>query len=371
MAEEARAPAAVAAAPSVPNSKGYPALLPPSLAIPPSDNPFWYDGLDPTQLWDLHLHRAVPSKPVQPMLLQESGPPLPAKPAGHLRFVAISDTHNYHDKLPLTSELLTAAGVDVLVHGGDWSNVGEQKDVTRFTEWIRNLPVKHKVVIAGNHDVSFDEAMYLPKLRRRFQHATPVDTRQAKAKLVEGYAHEAASPSNPFPAFAPEGGVAYLEDSGISVQGVKIWGSPWQPKFYSWGFNLPVGAPLREKWARIPDGTDVLLTHGPPVGQGDMCLPAKNRAGCIDLLMEVVTRVHPRYHVFGHIHEGFGQTRTCALRPDGSQSEPIDFINASNCNEHYNKHALNPPIVFDVPLPGVQQHRHADSKDSKGSCAVH
>ena len=79
----------------------------------------------------------------------------------------------------------------------------------------------------------------------------------------------------------------YLLDSGTTVRGLKVWGSPWQPEFYNWGFNLERGQPCREKWQLIPAGTDVLLTHGPPLGHGDLCLPARARAGCLDLLGEI------------------------------------------------------------------------------------
>jgi hypothetical protein len=215
---------------------GYPSLLPSSLATHrrSRSNPFWYDGLDPTELWDKHLERAVPTEVVQPLQLIDAASvaALPPKPPGHLRFVSISDTHNYHDRLPLTAELIQAASIDVLVHAGDWSNVGEQADVDAFTAFIRALPVRHKIVIAGNHDVSFDEAQYETSLKRRFRHKQTVDARKAKEDLVAGYPHAQATADNPFPAFAAEGGVAYLEDSGISVQGINIWGSVRRQKIH-------------------------------------------------------------------------------------------------------------------------------------------
>jgi Icc-related predicted phosphoesterase len=257
--------------------------------------------------------------------------------------VAISDTHNFHDRLPLPPP--ASAEIDVLVHGGDFSNVGDQEDVDRFTNWIRAVNIKFKVAIAGNHDTSFDEALYLKQHKRRFQHQRAVNSKAAKAALTAGYHHSPATADNPFPEFDPQGGVAYLEDSGISIQGIRIWGSPWQPEFYDWGFNLPPGAPLREKWALIPSNTEVLITHGPPLGHGDLCLPHRNRAGCVDLLAEISERIHPRFHVFGHIHEGYGQT---------SNGE-TEFINASSCNLQYDRQKLNKPIVFDVPLPGHKQ----------------
>ena len=329
----AAAAAAAAASSSSSPALGYPSLLPGSLAVPPRSDPFWYDDMSPTDLWESHLSRATPATPVQPMQLRK-GVALPPKPAGHLRFVAISDTHNYHSLLPLPPP--SDAQIDVLLHAGDFSNVGEQPDIDAFTLWIRSMPIKYKVVIAGNHDVSFDEGEYLSKLNRRFNHRTTVDSKAAKAALTKGFEHQPFGASTtPFPAFAAGGGVAYLEDSGISIEGIRIWGSPWQPEFYSWGFNLPTGAPLREKWSLIPSDTEVLVTHGPPLGHGDLCLPHRNRAGCVDLLMECTTRIHPRFHVFGHIHEGKQRTHRATVSRAQGEAAAARTQNdeGSDCNQ--------------------------------------
>jgi Icc-related predicted phosphoesterase len=85
---------------------------------------------------------------------------------------------------------------------------------------------------------------------------------------------------------------------------VRFWGSPWQPEYLGWAFNLPRGEALAAKWALIPDGTDVLITHGPPRGIGDW-LGQDGRGGCADLLT-AVRRVRPLLHLFGHIHQDGG-----------------------------------------------------------------
>ena len=95
----------------------------------------------------------------------------------------------------------------------------------------------------------------------------------------------------------------YLQDSSTEIYGLKIYGTPWQPKFCGWAFNLERGQELCEKWDKIPEDTDVLITHTPPVGYGDLCSTGI-RAGCVDLLMSVQQRVKPKYHIYGHIHEG-------------------------------------------------------------------
>jgi hypothetical protein len=100
------------------------------------------------------------------------------------------------------------------------------------------------------------------------------------------------------------GDAIYLEDSEATVDGLRFWGSPWQPAFNDWAFNLTRGAAIAEKWALIPEGIDVLVTHGPPRGFGDRG-PMEDRAGCEDLLRRV-RQVRPRLHLFGHIHQDGG-----------------------------------------------------------------
>ena len=52
---------------------------------------------------------------------------------------------------------------------------------------------------------------------------------------------------------------------------MQVWGSPWQPEFCGWAFNLRRGEACAAKWRLIPTATDVLVTHGPPLGHGDLC----------------------------------------------------------------------------------------------------
>ena len=95
----------------------------------------------------------------------------------------------------------------------------------------------------------------------------------------------------------------YLQDSGTNVLGLNSYGTPWQPEYCGWAFNLPRGEACLSKWRQIPEGTDILITHTPPLGYGDHCCTGV-RAGCADLLQEVQARIRPKYHVYGHIHEG-------------------------------------------------------------------
>ena len=113
-----------------------------------------------------------------------------------------------------------------------------------------------------------------------------------------------------------------------------MWGSPWQPWFYDWAFNLQRGPEIRAKWDRIPAGVDVLVTHGPPAGILDRVVDGRS-VGCADLL-DAVRRVRPLLHVFGHIHEAYGE-----VERDGTR-----FVNASTCTVRYAP--VNAPVVVDL-----------------------
>lgn len=218
-----------------------------------------------------------------------------------MRLVCLSDTHGLHARLSVPDG-------DVLVHAGDASMQGGEDELRRFADWLRGLPHRRKVVVAGNHDW-----------------------------LCERQPGRAAE------IFA---GLDYLLDSGVEIDGRRFWGSPWQPWFLSWAFNLPRGEALQAKWDLIPPGTDVLVTHGPPSGLLDEVetLAARvlnslaahdGHVGCRDL-RTAVEALAPRVHVFGHIHEGYGQ-----LRAGGTL-----YVNASNCDRRYRP--VNAPVVVDL-----------------------
>lgn len=108
-------------------------------------------------------------------------------------------------------------------------------------------------------------------------------------------------------------------------------------RFCRWAFNLPRGKEILDKWNLIPSDTDILITHTPPVGFGDLTVSGI-RAGCVELLSTIQKRIKPRYSVFGHIHEAYGVT---------SDGKTV-FINASTCDINYMPNNL--PIVFDIAI---------------------
>ena len=309
---------------------------------------------DPTAAWQVasvtKSQAGTRALPLQDFT-SGAGPPR----ADCVRFVAISDTHSAERRRP--DKPLAVPEGDVLLHAGDFSQTGDPREVCgpsrrlprlrercsppslspppcqpsmrqveSFCAWFGSLPHPRKILIAGNHDLTLHAASYGQASRLYGQgHAAAGWGADQRALCERARAAIQAIPN-----------CEYLEDAGTSVRGVRVWGSPWQPEFCEWAFNLPRGAPCREKWALIPEGTDVVMTHGPPLGHGDLCASG-HRAGCLDLLDELQSRVRPRYHVFGHIHEGYGAST------DGQTT----YLNASSCTLQYRPdHAA---LVFDVP----------------------
>eukprot|EP00008_Paramoeba_atlantica_P011606 CAMPEP_0201481250 /NCGR_PEP_ID=MMETSP0151_2-20130828/5537_1 /ASSEMBLY_ACC=CAM_ASM_000257 /TAXON_ID=200890 /ORGANISM="Paramoeba atlantica, Strain 621/1 / CCAP 1560/9" /LENGTH=302 /DNA_ID=CAMNT_0047863349 /DNA_START=62 /DNA_END=970 /DNA_ORIENTATION=- len=258
----------------------------------------------------LDLSQPIEHKSKRVILQPDGNQP---KREGAIRVVVLSDTHTFENYLPKLE-------ADVLIHGGDFSSTGKPEEVKHFAEWLGSLDhIPHKVVIAGNHELTFDSELYPKELYKRY-HKQPFDCKQ-----VRGYL---------------DGKCIYLENSAVSVHGIRIYGTPVTPWFHDWGFNEDRGEPIMKYWRRIPNDLDILLTHGPPLGHGDFCTSG-NYSGCAGLLRVIQQRVKPLLHIFGHVHEGYGVTT------DGETF----FVNGSNCNVRYNRHQLNPPIYFDIFPP--------------------
>jgi len=223
-----------------------------------------------------------------------------------MRITLISDTHTNHGLIDPKVDL---PGGDLLLHAGDIMNSGYNKnDIKDFCHWYDSLEhYDQKIFIAGNHDRTFENF--------------PDDARE----IYSSYK-----------------GITYLQDERLDLwdeedQQIVIYGTPWQPWFYDWAFNLPKGGPgLMSKWEAIPADTDILITHGPPQEILDVSGPPYNEPllGCA-LLRERVDVVKPKIHVFGHIHGGYGYKFL-----NGTH-----FFNASILNEEYKY--TNKPVTFD------------------------
>lgn len=205
-----------------------------------------------------------------------------------MKIVAISDTHLRHN--------FTVPDGDIIIHAGDACIYGHSNEIKKFSNWYSSLPHKHKIYIAGNHDKLFE----------------------SQNDIARGLL---------------EDNIIYLQDSEVVIDGIKIYGSPWQPEFCDWAFNLPRGRAIREKWSKIPKDTNILVTHGPPHGACDLLMEG-GRVGCEDLA-DYIKKIKPKYHICGHIHWAHGIAKL----------GDTQIINAAICDESYEP--TNDAIVFE------------------------
>jgi Icc-related predicted phosphoesterase len=206
--------------------------------------------------------------------------------------VAISDLHGHLPEVPACDLLLIAGDI---CHG--W-RVSPQAQWLRdtFRPWLEAVPAREVVGVAGNHDWVFQKAPHLvPAMRWH-----------------------------------------YLEDRGVELFGLKIYGTPWQPRFFDWAFNLDE-PDLAVKFAAIPECTDVVVSHGPPLGFGDLApRPGGGESVGSPSLRDRLLQIKPRLSVFGHIHEGRG-----VYHHDG-----IVFANVTLVNPAYEM--VYEPMRFEV-----------------------
>jgi Icc-related predicted phosphoesterase len=209
-----------------------------------------------------------------------------------MKIVIISDTHGEHQSLKIPK-------CDVIVHCGDITPLGKEHSIKEFLSWFSSLDqCKYKIFISGNHDFLFERARVYAK------------------ELI---------PEN----------IIYLEDSMVEIEGKKFYGTPVQIAFHNWAFNR-TEEELSEYWKKIPEGVDVLITHGPPYNVLDKTHWGGIHTGSPSLFEEVTNRIKPKIHCFGHIHEDYGI----------EEINGITFVNASNLNLEYE--VSNEPIVLEI-----------------------
>jgi Icc-related predicted phosphoesterase len=220
-----------------------------------------------------------------------------------MRAVCISDTHCKAHQIEIPDG-------DILIHSGDLTFDGSIRQISQ-------------------------ELVRLSKHRNRFK----------EILLCEGN-HDWLGERDPqlMDQLCKENGITILRDSGTIIDGINFYGSPWQPEFCNWAFNKPRGEALKQKWDLIPDNTNVLITHSPPMGildgverfNGKICEFEIEHVGCEDLYNRVMQLKDLKLHVFGHIHWSYGQLRI------GN----TDFVNAAICTEQYKP--TNLPIVVEI-----------------------
>lgn len=174
----------------------------------------------------------------------------------------ISDTHGYHDLLTVPKD------IDCVVFSGDGSNHRDpyknEFEYRQFLMWMWKLPIKHKILIAGNHESSVDRGL---------------------VKNFHDY------------------DIIYLFNNSETIDGIKFWGSPYTPHFGNWFFTKDRGK-ISRVWDSAPDDVDVFVTHGPPKGVLDV---SENRDNSIEFcgdsaLQKRLLKIEPSLVCFGHIH---------------------------------------------------------------------
>ena len=181
----------------------------------------------------------------------------------------LSDTHSQHRRLTQLPD------ADVIVHSGDFTMAGTEQEVFDFINWFCDLPYRHKIFIAGNHD----NCLY-----------------GAELSGLDDNCH-------------------YLCNSGVNIEGIKFYGVPMF-------MEDDMTGKCKEYLSDIPNDTDVLITHQPPAGVLDYA--GHRHYGSLELF-EKIQIVCPRLHLFGHIHAAFGT----------SLSNGTIFSNAALVDELY------------------------------------
>lgn len=180
-----------------------------------------------------------------------------------MKIIAISDTHTRHREIMIPD-------CDILIHAGDYTSNGRIEETSSFLTWFAAQPAEFKVFISGNHDsLSFNNSSLFKALVK--EHAN----------------------------------LFYLEDSGIEIKGLKIWGTPWTPTFGMWSYMVDPYSPRMQKYRdMIPEDLDILVSHGPPHSVCSTTQDGKE-AGCIQLKF-AIEKVQPKHVICGHIHEAHG-----------------------------------------------------------------
>ena len=218
-----------------------------------------------------------------------------------LKIVCVSDTHCRLDEV-------TIPDGDLLVHAGDLTFQGTVKEISRELTYLGKATKRFKhgcIFVPGNHDWLFQTNMSLAK------------------QMCEDY------------------GITVLHHTSTQIEGLNIFGSAYTPAFMDWAFNKD-RAELKEVWDEIPDNTNILISHGPPMGilstvrVVERGVEGIDECGCYDLYNRIQELKDLKLHIFGHIHDSYGTI----------DIGNITHINASICTENYKP--INKPIIIDL-----------------------
>lgn len=205
-----------------------------------------------------------------------------------MQILHISDTHGFHGVYPMNM----FDDIDLVIHSGDEANWRDpyrnSVESLNFIEWYKNVPVKNKIFIAGNHSTAIEKRLVTPE-------------------------------------FIKEQGIIYLEHEMVEVDGLNIFGSPYTPTFGEWSF-MKNRDKISRLWEQVKGPIDIFVTHGPPKGIRDLSLDrANNLEQCGDHgLLKAIRRLTPKLVCFGHIHNTKG-----VMNQGISIQEGITFSNAA------------------------------------------
>lgn len=206
-----------------------------------------------------------------------------------MKIVMISDTHAKWQKLQIPE-------CDILISAGDYSFRGEKHLVKNFHEWMSKQPARHVISVQGNHETWVEKNL------------------EEARELV----------------FKNSPRVKFVVEESFEIEGIKFHGSAITPWFYNWAWNVERGPAIKAHWDKIPDDTQVLITHGPPAGILDIVyypdgVTPRERVGCHDLMDRIKQLKNLKLHVFGHIHCDAGE----------KNFNGVQFVNAAICDEQY------------------------------------
>lgn len=231
-----------------------------------------------------------------------------------MRIVATSDLHGFipsDEELP-EGDLLVIAG-DIMGNLHEGHSQEEQRAYLEvFDKFLerQNLRYTHGVIgVAGNHDFLFDK--------------------NSIGKTFLGqYNYQDAGSSYP-----ESLDWTYLFDRSVEIGGLIFYGTPYVPNLASWAFYSPE-SDTRERFAQVASA-DVIVSHGPPFGYGDLTARQGVRAGSEEFL-RALSWISPRAVICGHIHEAYG-----SYRFNNTMIHNVSYVNLGY-------EPANRPVVIDL-----------------------
>ncbi|KAK4552828.1 hypothetical protein LTR86_010162 [Recurvomyces mirabilis] len=245
------------------------------------------------------------------------------------RILIISDTHcaplkpeNGDSPPPQPPFAAPLPPADILIHCGDLTHTGQEDQYNQALDMLKEIQAPIKLVIAGNHDLTLDKEFMLNRQNLDGRLGERMTAEKATAAWQKARDLWTAPDGR-----AKQEGITFLDEGLHQIplpNGARLhlYASPYTPEFCDWAFPYdrdtdrfnPSNNTLTDGKKAVQNPIpafsssdpplDILLTHGPPYGQGDQT-DRGDYAGCPHLLLALM-RSRPLLHCYGHIHEGWG-----------------------------------------------------------------